>query len=271
MKHMNRFLRSLGFALAVCLSAVPAFAQVTTTTTTLTNAVTSPAANNQTATTSIVLASLTNVQVGGEIYTDSEAMCVLAVPAAATSPITVIRGCDGTAAASHAANTLVWVATPTQIQAGILRHVDKSGSCTPSLEAALPQVNVNNGNVQNCNPYTLSSGGVPTAWQWGGYSQTLDWPNASVTLVSDANYFTIPSDTFVIYQTLTANRVVQITAMSIPGKTLTISNNCQCPFTVSVNGLIAGSTTYSLAAGTSATPLTQTIRMVWSGLRWFTY
>ena len=85
MNTMNRIIRSLALTIALAvLFVAPAFAQAVTTQTTLTNAITTPMPANQNATTSVVLASITTVQVGGAIFVSDgagEEMQILAVPA----------------------------------------------------------------------------------------------------------------------------------------------------------------------------------------------
>lgn len=59
--------------------------------------------------TSILLASITNVTAGCYLKLDSEFCKVVSVPAAATTPVPVIRGQEGTAQVAHAASVQVLI------------------------------------------------------------------------------------------------------------------------------------------------------------------
>lgn len=137
---------------ALILSAVPVSAQTYLTTTILANAITSPSA------TSVVVVSATTADVGGYLYIDHEAMLILSISG---TTITVARGQQGTAAATHAGDattgaTVIIVPKAALAASGryglaALGQSDPpAGSCTPSSYRYLPIINVATGNVWTC-------------------------------------------------------------------------------------------------------------------------
>lgn len=69
--------------------------------------------------TSVLLASITSLVAGNYIKIDNEVMKVVSVPAAATTPVPVIRGQEGTAQVAHATTVqVVFGAGPSNLGAG---------------------------------------------------------------------------------------------------------------------------------------------------------
>lgn len=132
MKHLRTFIVTL--ALAVGLAASVA-AQTTVTSTTLSNAATDSA-------TTLVVASATGFDAGDIAFVDREAMRVVAVSG---TNITVQRGWAGTAAAAHAATSVIYVGAPDNYS-----QILPAGSCTSTAEAYLPRIVLPQGKVFQC-------------------------------------------------------------------------------------------------------------------------
>jgi hypothetical protein len=117
-----------------------ALAQTATTTTTLASAVTSVSANT------VVVTSATNVEAGGALYVDRELLSVISVSG---TTIRVARGSGGTAATTHGALAVVYVATTAQ-RGLVFNATDHAGSCTSTNEQYLPQVNPRTAAIWDC-------------------------------------------------------------------------------------------------------------------------
>lgn len=139
---LKMFTRSVVALLALLiLTAVPAYAQTATTSTTLSNAIA------DTSSTVVVVASATNVDVGGMLYVDREALDVTAVSG---TTVTVKRGAGGTKVSLHPASSPVWVGAKAQ-KASVFKSTQVAfGTCTRANEAFLPQVNIQTGQIFDC-------------------------------------------------------------------------------------------------------------------------
>lgn len=124
-------------------------AQATLNTTTLSAAVT---VNDQ----AVTLASISTLAAGQIIVVDREAMRIISVPSAATSPVPVQRGYGGTAAV-HASGSPVYTGPPNYFLAGST----PAGPCTPASQVALPTINLGDFSVWNCSGPTAAT----SAWQ----------------------------------------------------------------------------------------------------------
>lgn len=118
-----------------------AAAQTATTTTTLSTAIAT------TATRTVVLASATNVDVGGLLFIDREIMTVTAVNG---TTITVMRGVPSSKVSQHPVSSLVYVAAKAQKASVFKTDQVTFGTCVRANEAFLPQVNPDTGDVFDC-------------------------------------------------------------------------------------------------------------------------
>lgn len=140
MKKTILLARTFGAVLiALSLLTPSAFAQTATTATTLSTAIA------DSATTTVVVASATNVDAGGMLYVDREALDVISVN---STTVRVRRGSLGTRAASHVINTVVYVAAKAQ-KAGVFTTW-RSGSCTAAAQGFLPQIDASSGGIYDC-------------------------------------------------------------------------------------------------------------------------
>lgn len=162
---MKRILLTLALVLTL---AAPSLAQTYLTTTTLSSAVVSTTADT------VVLASATNVAVGGVLYVDRELMQVIAVSG---TTIRVTRGQQGTKAAPHGASSTVIVGPVASLQAsgpyGLASFGQADppmGSCTTSAYRYLPIVNVVTGDVWSC--------------RWVGSSTTKVWAATNIVMTN---------------------------------------------------------------------------------------
>lgn len=137
-KHLFRTFGAILIALLTL--TVPAFGQTTTTSTTLSAAVTS------TSQTSVVVAAATNVDAGGILYVDREAMQVVSV---SSTTVRVIRGVEGTRPNRHVTGAQVWVAAKLQ-KSSVFVSTYRSGACTAASEAYLPQIDLLGGGIYDC-------------------------------------------------------------------------------------------------------------------------
>ena len=137
-----KLLRAFSAALlALLLLPLGAAAQTATTTTTLSSAITSTSGRT------VVLASATNVDVGGLLFIDREAMTVTAVNG---TTITVMRGTPASKVSQHPASSVVYVAAKAQKASVFKTDQVAFGTCTRANEAYLPQVNAETGEVFDC-------------------------------------------------------------------------------------------------------------------------
>lgn len=141
MKTHTTFSRLAGLLLGLILLAVPAFAQTATTSTTLSAAI----ADSSTRT--FTVASATNIDVGGELWIDREALLVSAVNG---TTVTAARGSEGTRASAHPSASLVYVASKATRSSVFKSNQVILGTCTRANEAYLPQINTSTGDVMDC-------------------------------------------------------------------------------------------------------------------------
>jgi hypothetical protein len=140
----NKFKTLIPFLLVALLAvSLPVHAQTTTTTTTLSVALT------DTSSSTVVLASGTNVAANGFIYVDKELMAVIGPINSSTTRWTVRRGAGGIVG-KHAAAAKVTVAAPGIQAANVFRTNAPSGTCTATAEAYLPIINVLTGEELTC-------------------------------------------------------------------------------------------------------------------------
>lgn len=136
---MNKLKSLLLVAVAALSIAVSASAQTAVTSTTLAAAVTTVDANT------VLVASATGFTAGTTgLYVDREFMLVTAVNG---TTISVVRGANSTAGATHLSGAAVFVGP---LSRGPFVSVDKSGSCTSTNEAYLPVFNVLTGKQFDC-------------------------------------------------------------------------------------------------------------------------
>ena len=145
-------LKHLSLFVLVCALASALHAQTNLTQTTLSSAISLASQST------IVVASATGINppsgVSGnvaafptqtELFVDQEAMLVTSVNG---KVLTVVRGADSTAASPHAANAVVWVATPNQFFT-----VTPTGACT-AANTVNPYINVITGQLWFCDTGT---------------------------------------------------------------------------------------------------------------------
>lgn len=135
------FARFVAVLLGLLILPAAAFAQTATTSTTLSNAIA------DTSGTTVVVASATNVDAGGLLYVDREALDVVSVSG---TTVRVKRGSEGTRAALHPASSPVWVAAKAQKTSVFKSGQPYFGTCTRANEAFLPQINVTTGQIWDC-------------------------------------------------------------------------------------------------------------------------
>lgn len=136
-KHLFRTFAAALIALLTLTASVSA--QTATTATTLSSAIA------DSATTTVIVASATNVDTGGVLYVDREAFDVLSVN---STTVRVRRGAFGTVAAAHAVNSVVYVAAKAQ-KTGVFTAF-RSGACSAAAQAFLPQIDVSTGAIYDC-------------------------------------------------------------------------------------------------------------------------
>jgi hypothetical protein len=194
---MTMIKRTFAFLVAICALAMPVAAQTATTQTSLSAAVTATA-------TSVTLASGTNVAAGAELFVDQEDMIVLSA-ATSTAPV-VLRGQNGTVAATHAANQIVWVgpAASAANPNSPFIQAPNTGACVAANQAYLPQIYRVTGDVYYCN----SAGN----WTSVNLNPVAGADGAPVTRVSDAAYTVKLSDYVIGYTSLSTSRVVTLPA-----------------------------------------------------------
>lgn len=138
-KHLFRTFGAVLIAL-LTLQAV-ASAQTATTSTTLSTAL------SDTSGRTVVVASATNVEAGGLLFIDREAMDVVSV---SSTTVRVVRGAGGTRPSLHPASSVVYVAAKAQ-KAGVFKSNQVAfGTCTRANEGFLPQIDISTGRVWDC-------------------------------------------------------------------------------------------------------------------------
>jgi hypothetical protein len=142
MQTIKTFTRTLAVSLGlILLLGVSAFAQTATTSTTLSSAITSTSVN------SLVVASATNIDAGGLLMIDREALDVISVN---STTVRVRRGAEGTQAALHPSSSLVYVAAKAQKASVFTPGKPIFGTCTRANEPFLPQIDTRTGYVWDC-------------------------------------------------------------------------------------------------------------------------
>lgn len=151
-------MKKILFTLTVALSMVaPAWAQTYLTTTTTSAAIAAGVVPSQT----IVVASATDIEVGGSLFIDHELMGVSAVSG---TRITVSRTQNP---AAHVSGSRVIVAKASQKAATMLSHeatLRLVGACTAANQNFLPKVDTVLGNVYLCRD--ISTSGVGAQWTY---------------------------------------------------------------------------------------------------------
>jgi len=142
MTTITTFTRRVAALLGLLLIlAVPAFAQTATTSTTLSTALTDTSGQF------VTVASATNVEAGGMLFIDREAMDVVSVN---STTARVRRAASGTQAAPHPASSVVYVAAKAQKASIFTPAKPAFGTCTRANEAFLPQIDTRTGDVWDC-------------------------------------------------------------------------------------------------------------------------
>lgn len=170
---MTRINKLLVLMLAVTASL---FAQATTYSTTLANAITS------TSSTSVNITSTTNMSAANQgafqtvLFIDRELIGVQSING---TVLTVQRGVDGTPVSAHATTATVWYGPPTWFSQ---LNRDPVGTCTAAQILNLPRFYENSGNG-----FTCPTAG-PRANQW-----TLQYPVPGTVLGSDNTLGGVPT------------------------------------------------------------------------------
>lgn len=139
---MKQMLSRVAAVLAgLLLLPMGAAAQTATTSTTLSSAV----ANSSI--TTVVVASATNVDAGGMLFIDREALDVISV---SSTTVQVRRGAGGTRPSAHPASSFVFVASKAQKTSVFKSTQVAFGTCTRANEAFLPQIDISTGRVWDC-------------------------------------------------------------------------------------------------------------------------
>lgn len=141
MKTIHWFTRIAAVLIGLLTLSAPALAQTATTSTTLSSAISS------TSVTSLVVASATNIDAGGLLFIDREALEVISVN---STTVRVRRGADGTQAAQHPSSSLVYVAAKAQKASVFTPGKPMFGTCTRANEGFLPQIDTRTGYVWDC-------------------------------------------------------------------------------------------------------------------------
>lgn len=150
----------LALAFLIPFAAVPVSAQTFLTNTTLSSAVSTLTQNQW------VVASATNIEVGGQLYVDNEVVTVTAISG---TTITVNRF---QRPMLHSASAVVFVATKAQSRTNFLPHSSavRSGVCSTSTSVAnatalagmiLPVVDTDTGDMYGCR-----KNGAGGSWVW---------------------------------------------------------------------------------------------------------
>ena len=178
---INRFVAA-SILLVGLLVAFPASAQTTLTQTALSAAVTTTNDNTITVVSATTFAAGTTHAV-----IDAEEMAVVSVSG---TTIGVVRGINGTVAATHASGAVVYVGSPTYFSS-----VGRYGSCTATNERVLPIIvpteqkyyTCSSSNWVSANLVTLGgyatmpshSGGIPTTYSCGSTAGSSNCANTS--------------------------------------------------------------------------------------------
>lgn len=146
----------------------------------------------------IPVSSISTIVAGHEMFTDGEAMLVLTTPASGDTAVQVRRGYDGTAATTHAANSLLYTGTPSRF----VSRDPLPGSCTPStvVTGALPVINVRNSTVWSCSASTAGS-------RWQMINLVPQFEVAPRTVVAGTAYTIVDSDYLVVLSTSLGSQV----------------------------------------------------------------
>lgn len=152
-------------------------AQTATTTTTLSSAVTDESSRT------VIVASATGIDAGGELFIDRELLDVVSTNGTA---IRVRRGSEGTRAAQHASGSLVYVASRAQKTGVFVADQALGGSCTRANEAFLPQIDVLTSTVWDCPVGALLWAPVNIPGYNTARSESFDLDNGAGTTVDVA-------------------------------------------------------------------------------------
>lgn len=146
MKLMTLARAAAATILGLLLLTTGVAAQTATTSTTLSSAIADSATNL------VVVASATDVEAGGLLFIDREALRVLSVT---STTARVRRGELGTRASAHPASSLVYVASKAQTPQVFRSDQAPFGTCVRAANAYLPQIDVPGGRVWDCPVGTL--------------------------------------------------------------------------------------------------------------------
>jgi hypothetical protein len=174
-------------------------AQTATTTTTLASAVTSASANT------VVLTSATGATAGGSLWIDRELLTVIS---ASGTTIRVARGAGGTAAKTHGALAVVYVATAAQ-SPYVFIATDPGGACTSTNERFLPQVNPRTGGIWDC---------VSTVGLWVDRTRTV-----TVTCTAHADADFIDQSCFIVDRPYVIYSITEVHTVAESGGTVGIA------------------------------------------------
>lgn len=182
---MNKYFRSFVAVLALSLglfASMPVSAQTTLTQTALSAAITTTNDNSITVNSATTFAAGTT-----HVVIDAEEMAVTSVSG---TTIGVVRGINGTRAATHASGAVAYVGSPTYFDS-----VGRYGSCTATNERVLPIIVPTEGKYYTCsssnwvsaNLVTLggyatmpsTSGGIPTVYSCGPTTGTTSCANTA--------------------------------------------------------------------------------------------
>lgn len=207
--------------------------QNTLTTTTISSAVTSTNTNY------IIVASVTGINAptlggggitgtqggsGSALFIDNELMTVISINSSSKT-VYVQRGTNGTRAATHAANQLVWIGGDPTWFSGATVGTHPQGTCTAANLYIVPDIHILDGTIWNCD-----SGSV---WGFAGLTPGAYGAPVARTTVTTGNYTALAWDSIIEYTALAGTSVVTLPAAnSMNGKIYTIVNAVAADFSI---------------------------------------
>ena len=196
--------------------------QNTLTTTTISSAVTSTNTNY------IIVASVTGINAptlggggitgtqgnsGSALFIDNELMTVISINSSSKT-VYVQRGTNGTRAATHAANQLVWIGGDPTWFSGAAVGTHPQGTCTAANLYIVPDIHILDGTIWNC--------GSDGFWGFAGLGLDAYGSPMAKTAVT-GNYTAKPWDKYLAYtSTSSAYTLTLPAASSLNGKVYVI-------------------------------------------------
>jgi hypothetical protein len=250
-------MRSLRLTFILALAASGLSAQTALQQTTLASALTSSNQGPQFVNLTAALTTCTpSISQNCLLFVEKEAMLVVSVNSTNNKLMTIIRGYDGTKAASHAALTTLWAGPE-----GLFTQNDYAGSCVVANVSATPLINLTTGALGFCDPSTLQ-------FKYSG-PPVMAAPYMARTTVADAAYTLTVSDYIVAYTTLTATRAVTLptATVALAGKAWIVKDEAGAATAdpITITGTLDGVTNKSIAANYGA------LRIYCNGTGFFTW